>query len=90
MDGLGAGEGAAAMVPFQVENADRAVAVALEGEPPGRPADAGGEIVEGRGRTGRDVPPGGGGAGLGGAGLTQKQAHDPALVGTQRQPPAGR
>lgn len=63
--------------------------VALEGEPPGRSADAGGEIVEDRRRPGHDMPTGGGGAGLGGAGLAKQQAHDTALAGTQRQPPAG-
>ena len=78
------------MVPFQVENTGWAVTVALEGELPGRSADAGGEIVEDRRRPGRDVPAGGGGAGLGGAGLTQDETHDAALIGAQRQPPAGR
>jgi hypothetical protein len=46
-------------------------------------------MVENCRRSGRDVPPRGGGAGLGGAGLAQKQAHDAALAGTERQPPAG-
>jgi len=77
------------MVPFQIENAGRAVAVALEGELPGRSADAGGEIVEDRRRPGRDLPAGGHGPGLGGAGLTEKQSHDAALMGAQRQPSAG-
>jgi hypothetical protein len=69
------------MVPFQVESAERASTVAFEGEPPGRPADAGGKIVEDRGGARRDLPAGGGGAGLGGACLTQKQAHHAALAG---------
>jgi quercetin dioxygenase-like cupin family protein len=77
------------MVPFQVENAGPAVTVAFEREPPGRSADALGEIVEDCCRPGRNVPAGGGGAGLGGTGLAQKQADDAALVGTERQPPAG-
>jgi hypothetical protein len=69
------------MVPFQVENAGWAVPVALESEPPGGPADAGGEVVEDCGRTRRGVPAGGGGTGFGSSGLTQKHAHDAAFVG---------
>jgi len=77
------------MIPFQVENACCSIAIALERETPGRPADAGVKIVENRSRTGRDMPTRGRGAGLGSAGLTEQQAHDAALVGSQSQPSAG-
>jgi hypothetical protein len=76
------------MVPFQIENAGRAGAVALEREAPGRPADAEGKIVEGRRGTRRDMPAGGSGARFGLAGLAQKQTHHAAVAGAERETPA--
>ena len=59
--------------------------VAFEGQAPDRPADAGGVVVEVSGRTGCDQPAGGGRARLGGAGLAEKQAHDAAVAGAERE-----
>ena len=77
------------MVPLQVKAAGRAGAIALEGEAPGRAADAAVEIVEGRCRAGRHAPAGGGGTGFGGGGLAEEKAHDPVFASPERQPPAG-
>lgn len=77
------------MIPLHIENTGRTGAVALQRQAPGRAADAGRVVVEGCGRVGRDQPAGGGGAGLGLAGLAQQQAQDAAGAGEERQAAAG-
>ena len=77
------------MIPLQVEPAGHAGPVAFEVKPPDGAADACGETAEGGGGLRLDQPAGGSGPRLGPGGLAQKQPHDPAVAGPERQPPAG-
>jgi hypothetical protein len=79
----------AAMIPLQIEDAGYTGAVAFEGKPPGRRAQARWKI----GRCGRGlrehVPARQRGAGLGRAGLAKEQPHDPALARPEGEAAAG-
>src|SRR5262245_47256786 len=73
------------MIPLHIETAGLAVPVPFEHQPPYRPADARGKIIERAGRARRNQPAGECGARLRRAGLAEKEAHDAALAGAERE-----
>jgi hypothetical protein len=76
------------MVPFHIEDAGGALAVAFQRQAPGGMADASGIFGARRCRLGRHEPAGIGGAGEYAIGLAEQQAHDAVLAGAERQTPA--